>query len=223
MIDSRDLPKLAELLIETGQRLAAHGEQAWQASQDYAPGPRAAHSDADGHGGNRWDEDDDGQVWPVPADPTGEQAARSDATSMLHAGLRVRLGLVERYVDEVRHLLLDLVPNQPNVRLTNCGECGGPKPTLKSPSQVKTAVDVVAEGWCRSCYRLDKRLEPIETDSQLRRYYREHCRWCGGFRAEHGCEPPLELLRRRHIFGRRISLTDIEASCPHCQARAKAS
>lgn len=49
------------------------GEHIWHATRAMnAPGVRAANTDP--AGGNRWDTDDDGDVWAIPNDPTGEAA-----------------------------------------------------------------------------------------------------------------------------------------------------
>jgi hypothetical protein len=58
--------------------------------------------------------------------------------------------------------------------------------------------------WCRSCYRNDRHHQPIERDREGHPYFAGLCRWCGAFKAEHQIEPPLELLRARHL-GQRIT------------------
>lgn len=58
--------------------------------------------------------------------------------------------------------------------------------------------------WCRSCYRNDRHHQPIERDREGHAYFAGLCRWCGAFKAEHQVEPPLELLRARHL-GQRIT------------------
>lgn len=49
------------------------GEHIWHSTRAMrGPGPRAANTDPGG--GNRWETDEDGEVWAVPHDPTGEAA-----------------------------------------------------------------------------------------------------------------------------------------------------
>lgn len=66
----------------------------------------------------------------------------------------------------------------------------------------------LAEGpgadWCVSCHRDNGYHEPISDEA-----YSDRCRWCREWRAEHGDDPPLELLQRRHE-GRRITTADVE-------------
>jgi hypothetical protein len=49
---------------------------------------------------------------------------------------------------------------------------------------------------------------PIEKDRHDLRFYRDYCRWCGAFKAQHKIEPPLPLLELRHA-GRRITEADV--------------
>lgn len=212
-----DIPHLAILLVTVGQKLGQIGEQAWIASQEYAPGPRAQNTDSDSTGGNRWDTDDDGTVWPIPADPTGEAGTGHDPTSLLHARYRSLLEWLADNADDIDRLLGQLVPHPPGVTVVGCKSCGALKP---GKARKIDPTDVVADGWCKSCFRLEGLLEPITTDSAGRPYYRGLCRWCGGFKAEHGIEPPVPLLQLRHRHGRRISVADAERHCQHCQAKA---
>jgi hypothetical protein len=56
------------------------GEHLSRAADDMDPGPRAANTDPDTRGW-RYDEDDAGEVWPIPNDTTGEAAIHPDATT----------------------------------------------------------------------------------------------------------------------------------------------
>lgn len=72
--------------------------------------------------------------------------------------------------------------------------------------------------WCSSCQRDGGYCEPIGRlpDGTPRRRGKLGgwlCRWCEGFLAAHGVEPPLEILRMRHA-GKRITQADIAAALP---------
>lgn len=64
---------------------------------------------------------------------------------------------------------------------------------------------LAAEGWCTSCWRDDQHLAPIETRKNGQPYYRDTCRFCGEWKAEHGQYPPLAILVLHHKPGGRIS------------------
>jgi hypothetical protein len=66
-----------------------------------------------------------------------------------------------------------------------------------------TAVQLVADGWCPSCFRDDQHLSPISIrPSTGEPYYRDRCRPCGEWKAANREDPPLEVLRTRHRGGR---------------------
>lgn len=227
-VERSDIPDIATLLVTLGARLGQEttrdgkqmpvGEAAWWASLDFQPGPRAANTDPGG--GNRWETDEtSGEVQPVPNDATGETATSHDPTSLTHARYRALLGWLQDNADDLRRLLSTLLPPQPNTKVIDCAGCGAPKAIdIRKPRDL---TEIAAAGYCKSCHRDDKYLERIQTDKQGIRYYADYCRSCGSFKAEHGMEPPLELLRKRHVFGRRISVAEVEAACPHCKKKAK--
>jgi hypothetical protein len=227
-IQRSDLGRIADLLVDVGQRLCQTtsrdnrempvAEAAWLAALDFRPGSRAQHFDPDGKGG--WRYDDEGE--PIPADPVGEAGITSDPTRLLHVRYRTLLGWLEDNAADLRDLVAQLVPAQPNTRVGKCGECGAPKPVAaKHRPKDLVGADVAAAGWCKSCYRDGQYMQPIETNRDGLRYYKDHCRWCGSFKAEWGIEPPVPLLELRHRYGR-VTTAQVEQHLPkHLKRRAK--
>ena len=227
-VERDDIPAIATLLVALGARLGQEttrdgrkmpmGEAAWYASLEYQPGPRAANTDPGG--GNRWEDatDGSGEKWPVPSDATGETAITHDPTSLTHARYRALLGWMQDNGDDLRRLLSTLLPPQPNTKVINCDGCGSPKAIdIRKPRDL---TEIAAAGWCKSCYRDDKHLRQIETRPDGVRFYADYCRWCGGFKADHKTEPPIEVLRVRHRDGQ-VPTAVIERTCPHCRSEAK--
>lgn len=66
-----------------------------------------------------------------------------------------------------------------------------PAPDRLGTSELQSA-QVAAEGWCVSCWRAEQTLTPVAS-----RRYRDLCRWCGDWRAEHGEVPPVRVVRLR--------------------------
>lgn len=59
---------------------------------------------------------------------------------------------------------------------------------------------------CRSCFRDAGIYEPVYAGR-----YRNACRFCGEWRAEHGDWPPLHVIRWRHRHpGKRVPVTIVE-------------
>jgi hypothetical protein len=83
-----------------------------------------------------------------------------------------------------------------------------PPPVVLRQGQMLNA-QVANEGWCVSCWRNDKRCEPIALRPSGEPYYKDLCRPCGEWKAEHGTVPPLSILRLRHD-GRRVTQKDVE-------------
>ena len=81
--------RIGELLItpcKCGKQNCTLGEHIWHSTKDMSRGVRASNTDPGG--GNRWWEDDDGTVWPVPNDPTGDAATdQPDDTSAEYVAL----------------------------------------------------------------------------------------------------------------------------------------
>lgn len=62
-----------------------------------------------------------------------------------------------------------------------------------------TAAQLIADGWCPSCYRDAQYLEPVAEGR-----YRDRCRRCGEHRAATGKDPSLDDLRIMHSRGKRL-------------------
>lgn len=199
-----DIGKIAKLLIDAGQRVAIIGDRAWQASQDFGYGPSAAVSGA-----------------TMALDDPAPTPVTTRPTNLLNARLRATLGQASDNASDLINLLAVLVPTQPNSRVVECDSCGAPKPIDTKGARRSSTDEIVANGWCASCYRLDARLTTIDTDTHHNRFYARYCRWCGMYKAEHRREPPLEILRIRHTHGRRVSIGDLNKHCPHCKELAK--
>lgn len=208
-----DLPRVATSLVELGQLLGRKAaisghdrpitvvQAALDAARAFQPGQRAARLEPSR--GRRLEEIE----WPegtielvdVPNDPAGEAAVTPDATLALPDELLDLMGRLDRDVDRARKLLDQLIPVQPNSRPGRCGECGAPRLVLRGAAKPQDDAALVLDGWCPSCYRDDHYLKPIDTDRRGNRYYTDRCRWCGGFRARHKTDPPLEVVRAHHL------------------------
>lgn len=226
-ISRADIPRLAALLVDAGTRLGQQtirdgrtmpvGEAAWWASLEFQPGPKAARTDPSTAGGPSLKDAEEDDERPGHSDPTGEAAISADRTAAAHAAYRALLDWLDDNASDLRSRLGELVPHQPNTEVSNCGTCGAPRPTPSKRRRDQVATEVVAEGWCKSCYKDDRYLEPI-APGQL---YRHYCRWCGDFVGEHGHEPALAVLQVRHQ-ARRVSTALVERHCPaNCKTKAK--
>lgn len=93
------------------------------------------------------------------------------------------------------------------------------RPTIKSlPAKEMQLAQVATEGWCVSCWRDDRWCEPIAKRPTGEPFYKDRCRFCGQWKAEHGQDPPLVILQKRHA-GQRITQADVEKAL----GKAKAS
>lgn len=89
---------------------------------------------------------------------------------------------------------------------------------LAVPGQAKHLADadmlkaqVAASGCCASCFRDDKNLVEIELQRREGKpdvpFYKDRCRFCGGWKAKHGQDPPVWVLKKRRIHGPRSITT----------------
>ena len=111
-----------------------------------------------------------------------------------------------RYHDEVqalaRRILADLQ------RWQKIASIVLPPQPRKLQGRDMLAAQVAAEGWCVSCWRDEQTLVPIPVKAsgpqKGQPYYTDLCRFCGGWKGEHGQVPPIDILQRHHD-GRRIT------------------
>lgn len=61
-----------------------------------------------------------------------------------------------------------------------------------------TTTQLIADGWCPSCFRNDQHLNPVAEGR-----YRDRCRACGEHRAATGTDPSLDDLKTMHTRGKR--------------------
>jgi len=208
-----DLPRVATELAELGQLLGRKAampgrdrpitvaEAALDVARSYQPGQQAARLEPSR--GRRLEAvawgDGTIELVEVPHDPAGEAAIALDTTLDLPDRWLDVMAELAPVVVRARRLLDQLIPVQPNSRPGRCGECGAPRLVLRGASKPEDGVALVLDGWCPSCYRDDHYLTPITTDKRGNRYYADRCRWCGGFRARHKTEPPLEVIQAHHL------------------------
>lgn len=191
------LDRAAELLRKGRAVTALERAAAWRGNL------RAANYDPSSRSGHRhdvYDEAGDTVVVAVPNDPTGE-ARTTTVDHLRHPRLVAAIGALSQAAGVAVELIVDTVPDAPAAV-----EDEGP-----------------GDGWCRSCYRDKRYLEPEATHRNGTVKHRGACTWCASFKAEHGIDPPLELLRKRH-GGRRITVADVTAALARTQptgARAK--
>lgn len=231
-----DIPRVAAAVAELGQLLgrqaviAGHNrpitvaEAALEAARAYQPGQRAGRLEPS-HGRRleevRWDDDGTLELVEIPNDPVGEAATADDPTLTLPDRWLDLLAELDAKVAAVRQAFDGLIPLQPNSRPGRCSECGAPRLVLRAAAKPQDDAALALDGWCPSCYRDDRYLKPIDTDKRGNRYYSDRCRWCGGFRARHDIDPPLDVVRAHHLG--RVSTTLVDRSLRKAKADTPAS
>lgn len=180
----------ASRLRMAADALERSGVTTWTTTNAWSRGASTASYDPEAFG-NRWEEDEEGTVWPVPSDPTGD-AALSPEQRHAHESYRAHLDVALATADAI---ILDV-------------ENGTPRKKDHLPDRDRLAAQVAAEGWCSSCYRNAARLEPQAMHPNGTVRYAGACRWCHDFEQEYGRKPPLDLLRKRHA-GQRVTESDI--------------
>lgn len=186
----QELNRIAASIRLTGELLEANGSRALHATNSWAAGPRSANLDPNAGG---WQYDEEGE--PVPNDTTGEQAMRGDP--LVHTN--------ERLVS------LILMSDRVNSDLRSILYAACPQNTMPDSFDPDTPAQISAAGWCVSCHRDQGFCEPVSMRPDGSRRYRDYCTGCGNFKAAHGIEPPLKILKLRHE-GRRVSARDVEAA-----------
>ena len=187
MTDKADIPFIASRLREAATLLERCGTTAWETTEEWRRGAGVASYNPES-GGNRWEEDDDGTVWPVITDPTGDRALTPEEVNKAHQKYRDDLAGALRLADA---LITDVHTATPH------------KPSHIADHE-RLAAQVGAEGWCSSCYRNGGKLYPqaMHPDGTVK--YRGSCRWCMDFEKANGRKPPMSLLQAHHA-GRRIT------------------
>lgn len=146
--------------------------------------------------------DDDEQDEDRRASVSERDAAdkRDEAqASRYHQELRTLTARIDADIARVRRIITISTPSDPR--------------TLKSKELL--AAQVAAEGYCVNCWTDDQHLEPItlrpETDPHIKAkpYYRDLCRACGAWKAEHNQHRPMLVLRLVHQ-GRRVTQSDVD-------------
>lgn len=179
-----DLRHVGELLLhpcKCGHDNCTIGEHLWRSTHDMTPGPRAANTDPDSRGW-RYEEDDDGTVWPVPSgDRTGEAATQADDTA--------------RLFDEYQQLLTNLREASHEL---------GYFIDRHRPDRTGTKLEVVSDSdWCRVCLHTIGKCSP--------RYRSDLCRDCYEFDRTYHFDRPAELVRAKHE-GQRITQQMVDAA-----------
>lgn len=175
-----DTLRLADRLRRTADLLHERGARAFDLAAAWKDNLRAASLEPS-FGGS--------------SDPTGTTAAaRADRgvtplndDTLLHSRLKAAVGALDFDCGLVTNLVLQACPTPPKQKQDDTGP---------------------GEGWCQSCYRNGRHLEPEATHRNGRVMYRGSCSWCWGFQSEHGQRPPVSLLKLRHT-GRRITTRDV--------------
>lgn len=203
----QNLNLLAARLRLLGELLERDGTTVWATTAAWQHGARAAVADPDSGGNRWWTDPDTGEVFPVPHDPTGDNATNPDPAADIHDRLLRTLTTIET----TGHTLLDLLHAATPRR-----------PITPARDRRHTQAQLIAEGWCTSCHRHDQHLTPIEVRPDGSRYYATMCRWCGSFTADYRRLPPLMLLELRHT-GRRISVRDVQGALDRERDEQRAS
>lgn len=189
MIGKADIGSVAERLRRIADRLDSTGSTTWDTMAAWRRGASTASYDPE-HGGNRWEEDDDGTVWPVPSDPTGDTAL-GPRDDLALPNYRRHLADIMRGLD---HLEDDLNAGTPHI-------------LGRLPDKDRLAEQAAEDGYCRSCYRAGRVVDQaMHKDGTVR--FKGLCRWCHDFKQEYGQLPPGRLLHKRHS-GQRITEADV--------------
>lgn len=177
-----DLPHIAGQSAVIGTTLEQHGEHDWDVLRSWEYGPLRPASVGERGGGTAGSAVEDRKI----------EAAADRRAAGFFTEWRTLLDEKAR-IDRRLLVLHDLAHPDVTTGRTRNGELD---PIL--------AAEVAAAGYCASCWRYESTMKEREKDPHTGHHiYRDWCRECGRFKAEHGILPPLELLRIRHGLGRR--------------------
>lgn len=178
MTAKADLPRIAALARTLGERIRDHGEGVWDLLHDWEKAvPPVSPRDEP-------DDDQEDRVDTRSAEATRDWLEDARAARWF-AEYRSLLAQIEAPLRRL-HRLHDLATVEDRKHRNDDGTWD---PAL--------AQEAAQAGYCASCWRLDQQLVEIETDRHGHRYYRDWCRTCGAFHAEHGVLPTIGLLRIR--------------------------
>jgi len=183
-----DLPRLGASCGVLGTLIEMKGQDAFDITGGWVPGPGSSPKPGTRGGGG------------ADGDPEREDERKRRAhAAKVHADLNEFHRDLDRVVQRGLRLYDVAFPGHP-------AELRNKRTNDLDPV---TSADVAAAGWCRSCWRNDQQMVPIEVNKRTSlRYYRDFCRFCGAFVGQHKIEPPLPILVKRHA-GRRITEADI--------------
>lgn len=149
--------------------------------------------------------------WETARMPAFREPLDDDQDAAVRAGRSVRDeedrkgdAAAARYRDEVDGLASRLLKQSQRL-CTIITVCNPDRPKHLGNRDLQAA-QVAAEGWCVSCWQDDQTFE-LSAGGR----YRNHCRFCGEWKAANGQDPPVWLLRKRRIHGKRsVTTADVE-------------
>lgn len=168
--------QLHGMLTTTTRDLEHLGVQTWRAFADWTSSPQHARDTL--RGGGLASPDGDGR-----SDDRIENARLDRQAAAYHDELD-RL---------TRRLDVDLQRLRILLRIANPD-----RPSSLRPGELTNA-QLIADGWCPSCFRNHQHLNPL---AQGR--YSDRCRTCGDFRGRAGRDPNLDELRLMHSRGKSL-------------------
>lgn len=164
--------KLRQRFLTSANNLAHLGASTWQRFDDWADNPAIARDALRGGGLGNGKNDD---------------RLEDERLDRQAAAYQHELDTLTRRLEADHHRLDTLL------RIANPD-----RPSSLRPGELTNA-QLIADGWCPSCFRHDKHLAPIAEGR-----YRDRCRPCGEHRASTGGDPSLEDLRIMHSRGKRV-------------------
>lgn len=217
---SNEYERLARALEDTARLWRDYGAKADEVTRGWESGPRSPALEPSG--GARYKPCDEQNPCtdcphPVPSDPTGEAALEVEELAQRHVQLLAAVKATTNDTYWMRRIVKEAVPAA----------------RLAIPAQVNESREELSRaGWCVSCYRVDKRCEPIATQVNKRTgktetVYADFCWWCGRFVAEWrdilGAQgmPPIELVRIHHTHGKRVTEAKVVEAMAKISDRAK--
>jgi len=184
-MNNEDLQRLADRLHKLADLVATRGIPALTTAALWRGHMRAANYDPNTGPGLHHDTytDPDGteHVVAIPHDPTGE-ASTTTADQRRHPDLVAAFKACDIVAANLTRLIINTAPK----------------------TTVSTDPDEPGDGWCHSCYRDNRYMQPEDTHADGRIKHKNLCAWCAGFIKDYQRRPPIELLRQRHE-GRRIT------------------